>query len=912
MVHRQKTEPISAIPTFFATNRCHQPFQFMMQEKPDPPTRVLGPIGQRLASQGIPATPSPVPSTGGAARSAWCVTHHHLRSLRTGVALAVSLFFSAADVQAICGLDEAFLGELSGVDEPALAGFRNLSISCSVCHLGERGGPRNVYGNILNTILDLTDREDPARQREAGRRVSEIDSDPSSPSFTFGELIRKGQLPGAVPTVDDGQPPGIATRALELLTADRARQLVLQAEAESRFGMLQMSNVEEISPEVAGVLAEFKGEFLILGIRSISPAVAEALAKSRVANLWLHSVTSVLQGSAEFLSTIPGHLVMTGLTRLDSVALAEKLASRPGALSFPYLKALLPEVAEALATREGSLTLTGLSEVSPEAQDVLAANPGAVSLPSLTSLDSLSLTRKLASGSPVLTQLGKLTPEQAGIIAAAINPPSFFSTLTLPLAAITPEVAGALNNQPRGINLTLVGGGPITDQTLETLLGGNLNLNLRDVEKLSINQARIARDAVARKPGQAGVVSVSSVSLPAVRDLDSALLAEFYTFAGVRNVTRISPEAAAFLGDLPVEKFLNEPDGELLVRPTGELSFPFLTDLSPETAQLLLKRRWNAISLPSVAELSPETLQSLARATPNLAIGITTLSPESARALAEFAAEQDTAGARFLFPRVKELSPEAARILVGAFNRGTQVDGQQRLSRSPTLGFGEVNAAIPGGFTLSPETATELARYDGSLSLGLDELSGDSARALSQFGGVYLQIGGPATDSLAPDAAEALAKTPATLLLPLRELDSVPLAARFASQHTRSFHRLESISPEAITALVNYQQRFDVRKIAVLDSPELASRFLRNNWGPTLPALTRISPQAAEIVASSPNEILLGLTVIDSPAVATALATSQAGVKLPRLRAATPEVIAILDGAEGIKSPPLPSLYLLR
>jgi hypothetical protein len=828
------------------------------------------------------------------------------------VALALSLLLTAAKVHGICGLDEAFLAELSGVDEPASAGFRNLSISCSVCHLGERGGPRNVYGNILNTILNLTDREDPARQREAGRRVSEIDSDPSSPSFTFGELIRRGQLPGAVPMVDDGQPPGIATRGFELLTVARARQLVLQAEAESRFGMLQLSNVEEISPQVAEVLAEFEGEFLILGIRSISPAVAEALAKSRVANLWLHSVTTVFRGAAESLSAVPSHLVMTGLTTLDSVALAEKLASRPGALSFPYLEVLLPEVAEALATREGSLTLTGLSEISPEAQEVLAANPGAVSLPNLASLDSLALTRKLASGSPVLTRVEKLTPEQASIIAEVINPPSFFSSLTLPLAAITPEVAEALGNTPRGINLTLVGDGPITDQTLETLLGGNLNINLRDVEKLPINQARIARDAVARKPGQAGILSVSSVSLPAVRDLDSALLAEFYTSAGVRNVTRISPEAAEFLGNLPVEEFLNEPDGELLVRPTGDLSFPFLADLAPETAQLLLKRRWNSISLPSVTGLSPETLQSLARATPNLAIGITTLSPESAQALAEFAAEQDTAGARFLFPRIKELSPEAARILVDAFNRGTQVDGQQRLSRSPTLGFGEINATIPGGFTLSPETATELARYDGSLWLGLDELSGDSARPLSQFGGVLLQIGGPATDSLAPDAAEALAKTPATLLLPLRELDSVPLAERFAWQYLRSFDKLESISPEAITALVNYQQIFDVRKIAVLDSPELASRFLRNSWGPTLPALTRISPQAAEIVASSPNEILLGLTVIDSPAVATALATSQAGVKLPRLRAATPEVIAILDGAEGIKSPPLPSLYILR
>ena len=139
----------------------------------------------------------------------------------------------------------------------------------------------------------------------------------------------------------------------------------------------------------------------------------------------------------------------------------------------------------------------------------------------------------------------------------------------------------------------------------------------------------------------------------------------------------------------------------------------------------------------------------------------------------------------------------------------------------------------------------------------------------------------------------------------------MPLAERFAWQYSRSFYDLERISKESIPSLVKYQGIFDVRKIAVLESPELARRFLQNSWGPTLPALTSISPEAAEIVATSSKSMLLGLTTLDSPAVATALAKAPAGVKLPRLRAATPEVIAILKDAKSVETPPLDSVYVL-
>jgi hypothetical protein len=79
----------------------------------------------------------------------------------------------------------------------------------------------------------------------------------------------------------------------------------------------------------------------------------------------------------------------------------------------------------------------------------------------------------------------------------------------------------------------------------------------------------------------------------------------------------------------------------------------------------------------------------------------------------------------------------------------------------------------------------------------------------------------------------------------------------------------------------------------------------------TLPALSTVTPEAAEILGAGSKSMYLGLTVLDSPAVARALSKPQWGVNLPRLRAATPEVIAILKESTSIKTPPLESLYVL-
>jgi hypothetical protein len=304
---------------------------------------------------------------------------------------------------ALCGLNEAVLEQIGSVKDPEAARAWSLRFeqgggaSCVVCHVAGRSGPRTEYGNAINVLLTGADRFSPARKLEAGRRVSDIPADPALPdSPTFGDLIAQGFFPAPLAGADLPQGRKIPAKPSENVTVERARELVQKAGAESDvFKILQLSRTYELSPEAAGALAEFRGEMLILGLKSLSPEVAQALAKSQANTLWLHSVTSVSPEAAEIIARLPGKLLMTGLARLDSVALAEKLAKRPGTLSLPYLKQIKPEIAAALGRNERGLALTGLGDIPPEVQDKLAEAVGYLALPNLRSLDSMPLTRKL-------------------------------------------------------------------------------------------------------------------------------------------------------------------------------------------------------------------------------------------------------------------------------------------------------------------------------------------------------------------------------------------------------------------------------------------------------------------------------------------------------------------------------------
>jgi hypothetical protein len=334
-------------------------------------------------------------------------------------------------------------------------------------------------------------------------------------------------------------------------------------------------------------------------------------------------------------------------------------------------------------------------------------------------------------------------------------------------------------------------------------------------------------------------------------------------------------------------------------------------------ARPLLQKRWTSISLPALEEVSLKTARGLARQTSMLTLGIPALPPEFAGAFDEALITETLAACYIAFPNVTDLSPEAARILVKSLNRGVLTRGANvRFVKSPRLVFGgKLGRPISGFPRLSPELAKELAEYEGILEFqGLGELPAESAAALASFPGAYLVLSGPAAEKLSPEAAASLAEIPGTLQIPLRELDSVPLAQRFARQSRWTLFNLETVSREAAPALSRYKPFLNLRALTVLDSPEMARRLVEGTTPAnsiTLPALSTLSPEAAEILGAGSKSIYLGLTVLDSPAVATALSKSRQGVNLPRLRAATPEVIAILKESTSIETPSLESLYVL-
>lgn len=230
-----------------------------------------------------------------------------------------------------------------------------------------------------------------------------------------------------------------------------------------------------------------------------------------------------------------------------------------------------------------------------------------------------------------------------------------------------------------------------------------------------------------------------------------------------------------------------------------------------------------------------------------------------------------------MFPNMRDLSPEAARILVTSLNRGVEDRGYTRISKSPTFYFGSDFGFAASGFpTLSPALAVELAKYEGIL-------------AIQRLG------------ELPDESAAALAKVPGVLQIQLRELDSVSLAQWFAHQINSTLSNLETVSQQVAPASSQYKQFFNLRALTVMESPELARRFVDSTTsgnGITLPARSTLSAEAAEILAAGSKSRYLGMMVIESSAVAWAFANSKQEVKLPRLRAATPEVIEILEARE--------------
>jgi len=125
-----------------------------------------------------------------------------LATLAGAIALAALTYLSVDTAHAIPPFKKEFDAKYVKKDstDPVEKQFAEAieTVKCNACHKGKDKKMRNAYGEALDKLLDKkADAKDPEKIQKALAEVEEMHSDPDDDkSPTFGELIKKGELPG--------------------------------------------------------------------------------------------------------------------------------------------------------------------------------------------------------------------------------------------------------------------------------------------------------------------------------------------------------------------------------------------------------------------------------------------------------------------------------------------------------------------------------------------------------------------------------------------------------------------------------------------------------------------------------------------------------------------------------------------
>ncbi len=193
---------------------------------------------------------------------------------------------------------------------------------------------------------------------------------------------------------------------------------------------------------------------------------------------------------------------------------------------------------------------------------------------------------------------------------------------------------------------------------------------------------------------------------------------------------------------------------------------------------------------------------------------------------------------------------------------------------------------LPGIAALDPEAAAALARCEALLVLpNLRRLSAETARALAAQEGVGIVVGG--LETLPADVAAALSETKSIrgLLLPdLVRLDSEPLARRLARQDHAFLPAVGELSVE-IAAALRGNEGGELSLPALRELPaEVAEQLVTAGYfWLTLGGAAGLSPETAVILARHNGQ--LGFPGRESfpAAAAAALARHKGSIVLPQM-----------------------------
>lgn len=250
------------------------------------------------------------------------------------------------------------------------------------------------------------------------------------------------------------------------------------------------------------------------------------------------------------------------------------------------------------------------------------------------------------------------------------------------------------------------------------------------------------------------------------------------------------------------------------------------------------------------------------------------------------------------FPAVTTLTVESAAALAG-------------------FGADDWAAAVefPGVTSLEPEAATAIARCPALLVFpNLERLTAETATRLAAHEGIGIVLGGLAT--LPADVAAALAEVRSVqgLLLPdLTRLDSAPLAGRLARQDHAFLPAVTSIGPEIARALRGSDGGELALPAVEQLPPDVASQLVGGGYfwlvfgcGPTL------SAETAAILAEHPGQLTFNGPRLPSPAAVIALGRHTGTLRLPHVDRLSAELATalgrhagplVLDGITGLDDP---------
>jgi len=133
--------------------------------------------------------------------------------------------------------------------------------------------------------------------------------------------------------------------------------------ANYRGNVLEFKALERLSPYQAELLATYKGEYLMLGVKHISTPVADGLASYR-GMLFLDGLAQISVDVANALSKHKGSISLDGLDFLSDTA-AFALSTKKGKyMELKGLSSLSDKAILSLSKRQGKISLSGITEFS--------------------------------------------------------------------------------------------------------------------------------------------------------------------------------------------------------------------------------------------------------------------------------------------------------------------------------------------------------------------------------------------------------------------------------------------------------------------------------------------------------------------------------------------------------------------